>query len=112
MASLASVFSAICVSLLLSPASGIDFDYQAVFNFGDSNSDTGDLIAAAIGDPLLPPNGRAYFSKPAGRFCDGRLIIDFLSKFYFIAKSMTFTLGFRQAGFAFLRWEEQANGRN
>ncbi|CAL9055974.1 GDSL esterase/lipase At1g54790-like [Musa acuminata AAA Group] len=78
MASLASVFSAICVSLLLSPASGIDFDYPAVFNFGDSNSDTGDLIAAGIGDPLLPPNGRAYFSKPAGRFCDGRLIIDFL----------------------------------
>ncbi|THU50823.1 hypothetical protein C4D60_Mb06t24390 [Musa balbisiana] len=78
MASLAYVISAICVSLLLSPASGIDFDYPAVFNFGDSNSDTGDLIAAGIGDPLLPPNGRAYFSKPAGRFCDGRLIIDFL----------------------------------
>ncbi|KAI5658953.1 hypothetical protein M9H77_27746 [Catharanthus roseus] len=55
----------------------IDFNYPAVFNFGDSNSDTGGLVAG-IGDRLDPPNGQNYFQKPSGRFCDGRLIIDFL----------------------------------
>ncbi|VFQ69055.1 unnamed protein product [Cuscuta campestris] len=55
----------------------IDFNYPAVFNFGDSNSDTGGLVAG-VGDRLDPPNGYVYFKKPAGRFCDGQLIIDFL----------------------------------
>ncbi|RWW07914.1 hypothetical protein GW17_00028676 [Ensete ventricosum] len=81
-ASLTSVFAAICAFCLLSLASAVDFNYPAVFNFGDSNSDTGDLVAAGIGEPLLPPNGQTYFSRPAGRFCDGRLIIDFLSNIY------------------------------
>ena len=60
----------------------IDFNYPAVFNFGDSNSDTGDLAASgleAIAD--TPPYGQTYFQKPNGRYCDGRLIIDFLSKY-------------------------------
>nr|XP_043616583.1 GDSL esterase/lipase At1g54790 [Erigeron canadensis] len=56
---------------------GIQFNYPAVFNFGDSNSDTGDLVAG-IGDHLDPPNGQTYFKGPSGRFCDGRLIVDFL----------------------------------
>lgn len=57
----------------------IDFNYPAVFNFGDSNSDTGDLAASglqAIAD--TPPYGQTYFQKPNGRYCDGRLIVDFL----------------------------------
>ncbi|GMH10450.1 hypothetical protein Nepgr_012291 [Nepenthes gracilis] len=49
----------------------------AVFNFGDSNSDTGGLTAG-IGFSLPPPYGQTYFHKPSGRFSDGRLIIDFL----------------------------------
>ncbi|GJT41837.1 GDSL esterase/lipase [Tanacetum coccineum] len=56
---------------------GIEFNYPAVFNFGDSNSDTGDLVAG-VGDHLDPPNGQTYFKGPSGRFCDGRLIVDFL----------------------------------
>ncbi|PON52867.1 Lipase [Trema orientale] len=59
---------------LISP---IDFKYPAVFNFGDSNSDTGGL-AAGIAFPVGQPNGQTYFQKPSGRFSDGRLIIDFL----------------------------------
>ncbi|CAK7348189.1 unnamed protein product [Dovyalis caffra] len=51
--------------------------YPAVFNFGDSNSDTGGLVAG-VAFPVGPPNGQTYFQKPSGRFCDGRLIIDFL----------------------------------
>ncbi|XP_074585260.1 GDSL esterase/lipase At1g54790 [Curcuma longa] len=70
--------AAVFLFLLFCVASAVDFHVPAVFNFGDSNSDTGDLIAAGIGDPLLPPNGQTYFSRPAGRFSDGRLIIDFL----------------------------------
>ncbi|KAG8052202.1 hypothetical protein GUJ93_ZPchr0001g31892 [Zizania palustris] len=48
-----------------------------VFNFGDSNSDTGGM-AAAMGWHIRPPEGRAFFHHPTGRFCDGRLTIDFL----------------------------------
>ncbi|RVW54900.1 GDSL esterase/lipase [Vitis vinifera] len=54
-----------------------NFTYPAVFNFGDSNSDTGGL-AAGVAFPVGAPNGETYFNKPSGRFCDGRLIIDFL----------------------------------
>ncbi|KAJ4968357.1 hypothetical protein NE237_015058 [Protea cynaroides] len=55
----------------------IDFNYPAIFNFGDSNSDTGGLVAG-LGYHVYSPNGQTYFQKPTGRFCDGRLIIDFL----------------------------------
>ncbi|KAK8582893.1 hypothetical protein V6N13_069661 [Hibiscus sabdariffa] len=52
--------------------------FPAVFNFGDSNSDTGGLSAAFGQAP--PPNGMSYFGHPAGRYCDGRLVIDFLAE--------------------------------
>ncbi|CAN0890177.1 GDSL esterase/lipase At1g54790 [Linum grandiflorum] len=67
-------------SFLLSSSSahGTGFSgYPAVFNFGDSNSDTGGLVAG-VAFPVGPPNGQTYFHKPSGRFSDGRLIIDFL----------------------------------
>ncbi|KAK1278160.1 GDSL esterase/lipase [Acorus gramineus] len=67
----------LAISMVLSLSSAVDFDYPAVFNFGDSNSDTGGLIAG-LGEELNPPNGETYFKKPSGRFCDGRLIVDFL----------------------------------
>ncbi|CAK9169220.1 unnamed protein product [Ilex paraguariensis] len=50
--------------------------FPAVYNFGDSNSDTGGLSAAL--DEVPPPNGETFFGKPSGRFCDGRLIIDLI----------------------------------
>lgn len=63
-------------------ATSISFDLPAVFNFGDSNSDTGALISAGI-ESLLPPNGETYFKTPSGRYSDGRLIIDFLSNYLY-----------------------------
>ncbi|KAL5223353.1 hypothetical protein ABZP36_028066 [Zizania latifolia] len=48
-----------------------------VFNFGDSNSDTGGM-AVAMGWHIRPPEGRVFFHHPTGRFCDGRLAVDFL----------------------------------
>lgn len=62
----------------MAATSPTNFSYPAVFNFGDSNSDTGGLVAG-IAFPVGPPNGQTYFLKPSGRFCDGRLIIDFFS---------------------------------
>ncbi|XP_058000576.1 GDSL esterase/lipase At1g09390 isoform X3 [Hevea brasiliensis] len=48
-----------------------------IFNFGDSNSDTGGL-AAGLGFPINLPNGRLFFHRSTGRLSDGRLLIDFL----------------------------------
>ncbi|WCJ20968.1 GDSL-like Lipase/Acylhydrolase superfamily protein [Euphorbia peplus] len=53
-------------------------DFQAIYNFGDSNSDTG-AISAAL-SLVNSPNGESFFAHPSGRFCDGRLIIDFLAE--------------------------------
>ncbi|XP_010044557.3 GDSL esterase/lipase At3g26430 isoform X2 [Eucalyptus grandis] len=53
-------------------------DFPSIFNFGDSNSDTGGLSAAFGQAP--PPNGETYFHRPAGRYCDGRLLIDFIAE--------------------------------
>lgn len=68
-----------------------EFKYPAVFNFGDSNSDTGDL-AAGLGFQVAPPNGQDYFKIPSGRFCDGRLIVDFLSNFYLYLNVILFII--------------------
>ncbi|WOL14378.1 hypothetical protein Cni_G23158 [Canna indica] len=72
---------AVIISLLLhfaatTTASG-PCKFPAIFNFGDSNSDTGGL-SAAFG-PVPPPNGETFFVKPAGRYSDGRLMIDFMA---------------------------------
>ena len=70
---------------LISPcfplAKSVHFNFPAVLNFGDSNSDTGGLVSAGI-ESINPPYGQNYFKIPSGRYCDGRLIVDFLSKFF------------------------------
>ncbi|CAH8340811.1 unnamed protein product [Eruca vesicaria subsp. sativa] len=53
-------------------------EFIAIFNFGDSNSDTGGFWAAFPAQS--GPWGMTYFKKPAGRASDGRLIIDFLAE--------------------------------
>ncbi|XP_075657064.1 GDSL esterase/lipase At5g14450-like [Castanea sativa] len=53
-------------------------NFPAIFNFGDSNSDTGGKSAAF--DRLPSPNGDTFFGKPSGRFCDGQLVIDFIAE--------------------------------
>ncbi|XP_028081459.1 GDSL esterase/lipase At1g54790-like [Camellia sinensis] len=72
-----------CSNIIHSPllANGSDsivgLKYPAVFNFGDSNSDTGELFAG-LGVRLGLPFGSTYFHKPSSRMCDGRLVLDFL----------------------------------
>ncbi|XP_062158430.1 GDSL esterase/lipase At3g26430-like [Alnus glutinosa] len=69
----------ISIALLPSPTISITkCDFPAIFNFGDSNSDTGGLSAAFGQAP--PPNGETYFHSPAGRYSDGRLVIDFIAE--------------------------------
>ncbi|RZC88760.1 hypothetical protein C5167_031132 [Papaver somniferum] len=53
-------------------------NFPAVFNFGDSNSDTGGMSAALY--PIGTPNGETFFGKPSGRASDGRLIVDFMAE--------------------------------
>lgn len=55
-------------------------DFPAIFNFGASNADTGGLAASFFVAAPKSPNGETYFHRPAGRFSDGRLIIDFLAQ--------------------------------
>lgn len=72
----------VCWTVLMTMlASTIDAKcaFEAIFSFGDSNSDTGGFAAAF--PPQLSPNGMTYFHRPTGRPSDGRLYIDFLGEF-------------------------------
>lgn len=78
--SMISLYLVIGVMLLI-VVDAIEFkypQYPVVFNFGDSNSDTGGLVSE-LGKQLNPPYGNTHFGHPEGRFCDGRLVIDFFS---------------------------------
>ncbi|GAB4846752.1 hypothetical protein Ancab_025760 [Ancistrocladus abbreviatus] len=70
------------LALLVSVISGSDVSqhckFPAIYNFGDSNSDTGG-ISAALGEIPLP-YGETYFHRPSGRAGDGRLVIDFIAE--------------------------------
>ncbi|KAM1111892.1 hypothetical protein ACFX2I_044835 [Malus domestica] len=52
-------------------------DFPAIYNFGDSNSDTGGISAAFYG--FAAPTGETFFHRPVGRASDGRLVIDFIA---------------------------------
>ncbi|KAL8499755.1 hypothetical protein ACS0TY_019647 [Phlomoides rotata] len=52
--------------------------FEAIFIFGDSNSDTGGFYAAFPSQPS--PFGMTYFHRPTGRPSDGRLYIDFIAQ--------------------------------
>lgn len=73
------------IAQILKPSSvlgSISCKFPAIFNFGDSNSDTGGFSAAFGQAP--PPNGETFFHSPAGRNSDGRLIIDFIGMQLFL----------------------------
>ena len=64
-------------SFILIPVLAIqECDVPAIFNFGDSNSDTGGFSAAYFQIPS--PNGKTFSNMPAGKNSDGRLIINFI----------------------------------
>ncbi|KAH9300673.1 hypothetical protein KI387_012256, partial [Taxus chinensis] len=56
-------------------------NFPAIFNFGDSSSDTGAIHFVFPYNMLAenPPYGRTYFGRPVNRYSDGRLSIDFFA---------------------------------
>ncbi|OMO65342.1 Lipase, GDSL [Corchorus olitorius] len=57
--------------------------YESIFNFGDSLSDTGNfLLSGALAFPVIGqlPYGKTFFQHATGRCSDGRLIIDFIAE--------------------------------
>ncbi|PIA62294.1 hypothetical protein AQUCO_00200352v1 [Aquilegia coerulea] len=58
--------------------------YDAIYNFGDSISDTGNLIREGPAGAFSPfahlPYGETYFNKATGRCSNGLLMIDFLAE--------------------------------
>ncbi|EOA14765.1 hypothetical protein CARUB_v10028062mg [Capsella rubella] len=58
-------------------------NFESIFNFGDSLSDTGNfLISTGAYVPNIgrPPYGQTFFNRSTGRCSDGRLIIDFIEE--------------------------------
>ncbi|XP_074592121.1 GDSL esterase/lipase At2g27360-like isoform X2 [Curcuma longa] len=56
--------------------------YSAIFSFGDSLTDTGNIVYFSGGaDPAnRVPYGETYFRRPVGRYSDGRIVLDFLAQ--------------------------------
>lgn len=75
------LYIGILLATLTIPCFSADCNFPAIFNFGDSNSDTGGW-SAGFGRAGSPA-GETYFHHPAGRYCDGRLIVDFIGMFFF-----------------------------
>nr|CAB3471755.1 unnamed protein product [Digitaria exilis] len=69
--------------LLLAAAVAEAKEYAAIFNFGDSLVDAGNLVVDGIPDYLATgrlPYGMTYFGYPTGRCSDGRLVVDFIAQ--------------------------------
>ncbi|XP_030462031.2 GDSL esterase/lipase At5g45910-like [Syzygium oleosum] len=56
--------------------------YDAIFNFGDSVSDTGNFLLSGALVPEIKklPYGETFFHHATGRCSNGRLIIDFIAE--------------------------------
>ncbi|XP_062110438.1 GDSL esterase/lipase At5g14450-like [Humulus lupulus] len=73
-----SIISQFLTNNALSSTRRSNCHFPAIFNFGDSNSDTGGKSAAFHRLPY--PNGETFFHKPSGRYCDGKVIVDFIAE--------------------------------
>jgi len=74
----ALMLTLLCASWVLAAA----HNYSAIFNFGDSITDTGNLCTNGRPSQITftqPPYGETYFGTPTCRCSDGRVIVDFLS---------------------------------
>ncbi|KAL4275036.1 hypothetical protein AHAS_Ahas20G0067000 [Arachis hypogaea] len=79
-------FLSVAALIHTSTASASSRCYSAIYSFGDSIADTGNLyydtedLSPSTYLVLDPPYGDTFFHFPTGRFSDGRLIIDFLAE--------------------------------
>ncbi|MBA0747042.1 hypothetical protein Gogos_009510 [Gossypium gossypioides] len=76
-------FLFVIIVSIIQPVNGC---FTSIFSFGDSLTDTGNLLGISLLESnklppsAFPPNGRTFFHHPSGRRCDGRLVIDFLGE--------------------------------
>ncbi|TXG47540.1 hypothetical protein EZV62_026834 [Acer yangbiense] len=76
-------FALLCFLASTVSSTSTPLRYEAIFNFGDSLSDTGNfLLSGALAFPVIGklPYGETFFRHPTGRCSDGRLIIDFVAE--------------------------------
>ncbi|URE24766.1 lipid catabolic process [Musa troglodytarum] len=76
-------FVSLCffLHLLILPAARSS-SYPAIFGFGNSLTDTGNLVFFSGGTVAASrlPYGETFFGHPSGRFSDGRLVIDYIAQ--------------------------------
>ncbi|KAH6754743.1 hypothetical protein C2S53_020646 [Perilla frutescens var. hirtella] len=65
-----AIYIAVVVASLISLGASKCSKAPVLFNFGDSNSDTGGVGALMVENVLMYPNGRIFFQYPTGRLCD------------------------------------------
>ncbi|PNT76528.1 GDSL esterase/lipase At1g28600 [Brachypodium distachyon] len=108
--SLSSYVALSCCCLMaaatLAAAAASEPRYNAMFNLGDSTSDTGNLcpdgrllLTGVFGIFARPPYGNTYFGKPTCLCSDGRVNVDFLSQALglpFLTPSLAHGKDFRQ----------------
>ncbi|KAJ3694233.1 hypothetical protein LUZ60_009713 [Juncus effusus] len=81
MKNLSIILSLLLLSIYPNPA--FSKQYAAIFNFGDSLADAGNLCVDGIPDFLSTaklPYGMNYFGYPTGRCSDGRVAVDFIAQ--------------------------------
>ncbi|KAK8490630.1 hypothetical protein V6N13_134121 [Hibiscus sabdariffa] len=103
------IFVFLILTGIHSPVNGC---FTSIFSFGDSLTDTGNLLEISVSESsrlphsAFPPYGRTYFHQPTGRYCDGRLVIDF------VAEALGFSLLPPFYGSKNGRWKEFQKGVN
>ncbi|CAL4914549.1 unnamed protein product [Urochloa decumbens] len=72
--------------------------FERLFSLGDSITDAGNLASVAPNLSVLAfPYGETFFRRPTGRFCDGRLIVDFIAEALKLPFQTPFLAGNRTA---------------
>ncbi|XP_047051205.1 GDSL esterase/lipase At5g45910-like [Lolium rigidum] len=80
------LLAALCFSGAAAAAKhGSKKSYAAIFSFGDSLSDAGNLIVNGTPKALTTaraPYGMTFFGRPTGRCSNGRVVVDFLAEHF------------------------------
>ncbi|CAO2839193.1 unnamed protein product [Amaranthus hypochondriacus] len=72
-------------SLLNKRTSKTTMQFEAIYQFGDSLSDTGNLVREPTGAKSAfarLPYGQTYFHRPTGRCSDGLLMVDYFAMYF------------------------------